>query len=52
MRQESSPLPTERGITLGKDVWMLGIGVGLVIDAATGRNPAARGIGTFTSSRS
>lgn len=38
MRKERSPFPTERGITLAKDVWMLGIGLGLVIDAAT---PAA-----------
>ena len=53
MRKEGSPFPTERGITLAKDVWMLGIGLGLVIDAATqDATPAARGIGTLTSSRS
>ena len=35
MRKEGSVFPSERGITLAKDVWMLGIGLGLVIDAAT-----------------
>ena len=35
MRKEGSVVPSERGITLAKDVWMLGIGLGLVIDAAT-----------------
>ena len=57
MRKEGSPFPSERGVTLAKDVWMLGIGLGLVIDAAT---PAAtpprgqrraRGLGPLTSSR-
>ena len=53
MRKEGSPFPTERGITLAKDVWMLGIGLGLVIDAATqDGQPPARGIETLTSSRS
>ena len=38
MRKEGSPFPTPQGTALAKDVWMLGIGLGLVIDAAT---PAA-----------
>jgi uncharacterized membrane protein YphA (DoxX/SURF4 family) len=35
MRQEGSPLPTQAGIALAKDVWMAGIGVGLVLDELT-----------------
>ncbi len=30
MRKEGSPLPTQQGIPIAKDVWMLGIGLGLV----------------------
>ena len=40
MRKERSPFPTQQGTALAKDVWMLGIGLGLVIDAATQRGPA------------
>ena len=32
MRKDGSPLPSQQGIALAKDVWMLGIGLGLVID--------------------
>ncbi len=35
MRKEGSPLPTQQGIPLAKDVWMLGIGLGLVLDELT-----------------
>ncbi len=35
MRKEGSPLPTQQGIPLAKDVWMLGIGLGLVLDTLT-----------------
>lgn len=35
MRREGTPLPTQQGIPLAKDVWMLGIGLGLVIDDLT-----------------
>ncbi len=35
MRKEGTPLPTQQGIPLAKDVWMLGIGLGLVIDDLT-----------------
>ena len=35
MRKEGSPLPTQQGIPFAKDVWMLGIGLGLVLDALT-----------------
>ena len=31
MRKEGSPLPTQQGIPIAKDVWMLGIGPGLVL---------------------
>lgn len=32
MRKDGTPLPSQQGIALAKDVWMLGIGLGLVID--------------------
>ena len=32
MRKENSPFPTHQGTPLAKDVWMMGIGLGLVID--------------------
>jgi hypothetical protein len=35
MRREGSIWPTEQGITLAKDVWMLGIGLSLVLDDVT-----------------
>ena len=35
MRKEGSPLPTQQGIPFAKDVWMLGIGLGLVLDDLT-----------------
>jgi hypothetical protein len=35
MRKEGSPLPTQQGIPIAKDVWMLGIGLGLVLDDLT-----------------
>jgi len=38
MRKEGSPLPTQQGIPIAKDVWMLGIGLGLVIDYLTDRD--------------
>lgn len=37
MRKDGSPLPTQAGIPLAKDVWMAGIGLGLVIDDLTDR---------------
>ena len=40
MRKEGSPFPTQQGTALAKDVWMLGIGLGMVIDAATQRAPS------------
>jgi hypothetical protein len=35
MRKEGTPLPTQQGTALAKDVWMAGIGLGLVIDELT-----------------
>ncbi|HET9081817.1 MAG TPA: hypothetical protein VFO01_15070 [Trebonia sp.] len=35
MRKEHSPLPTQQGTALAKDVWMAGLGLGLVIDDLT-----------------
>jgi hypothetical protein len=32
MRKDGTLLPTQQGIPLAKDVWMMGIGLGLVID--------------------
>ncbi len=32
MHKENSPLPTQQGIPLAKDAWMMGIGLGLIID--------------------
>jgi uncharacterized membrane protein YphA (DoxX/SURF4 family) len=37
MHKEGSPFPTHEGIPLAKDAWMLGIGLGLVIDDLTDR---------------
>ncbi|MFD9333352.1 hypothetical protein ACFWBF_02905 [Streptomyces sp. NPDC060028] len=35
MRQEGSLRPTEQGIALAKDVWILGIGVSLIADGVS-----------------
>jgi hypothetical protein len=35
MRQPGSIWPTQQGIAVSKDIWMLGIGLGLLADAAT-----------------
>ena len=32
MRKENSPFPTQQGTALAKDAWMMGIGLGLVIE--------------------
>jgi hypothetical protein len=37
MRKDGTPLPTQAGIPLAKDIWMAGIGIGLVIDDLTDR---------------
>jgi hypothetical protein len=37
MRKEGSPFPSQQGTPLAKDIWMAGIGLGLVIDALTDR---------------
>ena len=37
MRKEGSLFPTQQGIPLAKDAWMMGIGLGLVIDDLTDR---------------
>lgn len=37
MRKENSPLPTQQGTALAKDVWMAGVGLGLVIDDLSDR---------------
>ena len=35
LRKKGSLAPTSQGMTISKDVWMLGIGLGLLTDAAT-----------------
>ena len=35
MRKEGTLLPTQQGIPLAKDIWMAGIGVGLIVDVLT-----------------
>jgi hypothetical protein len=37
MRKDGSLAPTQAGIGIAKDVWMLGIGLGFVADALAGR---------------
>jgi hypothetical protein len=37
MHKENSPLPTRQGTPLAKDVWLLGIALGLVIDDLAAR---------------
>ncbi len=39
MTQDDGVRPTEQGLPISKDVWMLGIGIGLVLDALTTRKP-------------
>jgi hypothetical protein len=41
MRKEGSLWPSQQGTALAKDVWMLAIGLGLVIDASTDRGRSA-----------
>jgi uncharacterized membrane protein YphA (DoxX/SURF4 family) len=38
MRKEGTPFPTQQGTPLAKDVWMMGIGLGLVIDDLTSKD--------------
>lgn len=38
LRENGSLKPTQRGTAMAKDVWMLGIGLGLVADALTSRD--------------
>jgi uncharacterized membrane protein YphA (DoxX/SURF4 family) len=41
MRKPGSVWPTQQGIGLAKDVWMLGIGLSLLVDAATDNDGGA-----------
>lgn len=38
MRKEGTPFPTQQGTALAKDVWMMAIGLGLVIDDLTSKD--------------
>jgi hypothetical protein len=37
MHKPGSIWPTQAGTAVSKDVWMLGIGLGLILDSLTGR---------------
>jgi hypothetical protein len=39
MREPGSLRPTQQGITIAKDVWLLGIGLGFLIDALVEKDP-------------
>jgi hypothetical protein len=39
MRKEGSLAPTEQGLAIAKDVWLLGIGTGLLTQGLLGRTP-------------
>jgi hypothetical protein len=39
MRHEGSLRPTRQGVPLAKDIWLAGIGLGLLADALTDRTP-------------
>jgi uncharacterized membrane protein YphA (DoxX/SURF4 family) len=45
MTKEDGIRPSQQGTALAKDVWMLGIGLGLVIDALTESAPATEPTG-------
>ena len=38
LHKRGSVWPTRQGLPVSKDVWMLGIGLGLLVDAATSRS--------------
>ena len=38
LHKKGSIWPTPQGVPVSKDVWMLGIGLGLLVDAATSRS--------------
>jgi hypothetical protein len=42
LHQEGSLRPTEQGIAIAKDAWMLAIGTALVVDSLTSRRPHRR----------
>ncbi len=43
MHMEKSPRPTQQGTALAKDVWMMGIGLGLVVDDLIDRPDKGKG---------
>ena len=43
MRRPDSVRPSEQGLAIAKDVWLLGIGVGLLTDVLLRRRSARRG---------
>jgi hypothetical protein len=42
MHPPGDPRPTQQGITLAKDVWMLGIGLSLILDALLSKDDRSR----------
>lgn len=48
MRREGSLHPTEQGIALAKDVWLLGMGISLIAEGMTGnRGPISTAFGSW-----
>lgn len=41
LHQPGDPRPTQQGVPMAKDVWMFGIGLGLLLDALLSREPSA-----------
>ncbi len=41
MREPGSIWPSQQGMAVAKDVWMLGVGLGLLLDPATKAKPVA-----------
>lgn len=42
MHAEGNPRPTHQGSAMAKDVWMLGVGTGLAVDAATTKSKVTK----------
>ena len=43
MRREGSLRPTQQGVPLAKDAWLVGIGAGLMLDGLTDRVSSTSG---------
>lgn len=45
LHESGDPRPTQQGVPFAKDIWMLGIGTGLVVDVLTTRKRKAKSKG-------